>query len=180
MQLATHPHYVQALRKEFHDNAVTYSCQRPWPFLDAIINESLRMWPSFYAASPRVTPPEGLTINNHFIPGDMVVQMPPFALFRDPRYFVRPDEFVPERWLDKPEMIIRKEAFLPFMTGPYSCAGKALAMMEMRSVIGRVISEFDVRLPEDFVAERYWEGIKDHVTAGPPKQFVRFVSILGE
>jgi cytochrome P450 len=178
IHLATHPHYMQALRKEFRDNAATYSCERPLPPLDAVINESMRVWPSVFAAAPRITPPEGLTINGHFIPGGMVVQLPPFALARDPRHFVKPDEFIPERWLDKPELIIRKEAFMPFMTGPYNCAGKSLAYMELRSVVGRVISEFDVKLPEGFEAHKYWEGIRDHFTAGPPKQLVRFVSVL--
>lgn len=68
-----------------------------------------------------------------------------------------------------------RAAFIPFSTGPYSCAGKALAMMELRSVVGRVIAEFDVRLDEGVDVNAYWEGIKDHFTAGAPKVMVRFV-----
>lgn len=178
MHLATHPRYMYALRKEFRDNASTYHCQRALPLLDAIIQESMRIWPSVFSASPRLTPPEGLTINGHYIPGNISVQIPPFAMNRDPRHVVEPHKFIPERWLGKPELLLRKEVCTPFMTGPYNCAGKALAMMELRSVVGRVVNEFDVKLPEDFEAEKYWNGIKNHFTAGVPKQNVVFVRVV--
>lgn len=48
-------------------------------------------------------------------------------------------------------------------------------MMELRSVVGRVVSEFDVLLEEGTDVKAYWEGVKDHFTAGPPKMMVRFV-----
>lgn len=99
-------------------------------------------------------------------------------MFHDPRYFVEPDVFIPERWLDRPELVLRKDAFNPFMTGPYNCAGKGMAMMELRSVVSRVISEFDVKMPEGFNEEQYWNGIKDQGTAGPPRQEVMFVKLV--
>ncbi|KZM21184.1 heme binding [Ascochyta rabiei] len=177
MQLATHPQYTDAIRAEHCANASTYHCARSLPLLDSVINESMRLWPSVFFASQRVTPPEGLTINGHFIPGNTIVQIPPFVLNRDARNFVDPDSFVPERWTSRPEMVMNKAAFLPFSTGSYSCAGKNLAWMELRSVVGRVVNEFDVRLPEEFVEETYWEGIREHFTAGPPRQEVRFIRV---
>jgi cytochrome P450 len=178
MHLATHPHYTRALRNELIANASTYHCQRPLPLLDAIINESMRRWPSVYFPSQRVTPPSGLPINSqHLIPGNMIVQIPPFALYRDARNFAQPDDFIPERWLDRPELVLRKDAFIPFSTGPYNCAGKGLAMMELRSVVGRVVREFDVVLQEGFDEGKYWDGIKDHFTAGAPRVEVRFVGV---
>jgi cytochrome P450 len=177
MQLATQPAYMQALRKEIRANEATYHCEGPLPLLDAVIQESMRLWPSVYFASQRVTPPEGLTIGTHFIPGNMLVQIPPFVLNRDPRNFVNPDKFIPERWLDRPELVLWKDAFMPFSTGPYNCAGKGLAMMELRSMISRVVKEFDVVLPDDCKEEIYWGGIRDHFTAGPPKQNVKFVKV---
>jgi cytochrome P450 len=180
MHLATRPKYMHALRKAFQANASTYHCQRALPLLDAIINESMRLSPSVFLYSPRVTPPEGLVIKGHYIPGNMIVQIPPFPLFHDARHFVRPDDFIPERWLDKPELVLRKDAFNPFMMGPYSCAGKSMAMMELRSVVGRVINEFDVVVPEGFDGDKYWSAIKDHGTAGAPRQDVRFVRVAQE
>ncbi|KAF1943290.1 cytochrome P450 [Clathrospora elynae] len=175
MHLATHPTYMQAIRAEFLANISTYNCQHSLPLLDAVIHESMRLWPSVFFASQRVTPPQGLDINGHFVPGNMIVQIPLFPLSRDPRNFVEPDTFIPERWTTKPEMVLNKQAFMPFSTGPYNCAGKGLAMMELRSVIGRVVSEFDVKLEEGFSAEKYWGGVMDHFTSGPPNQMVKFM-----
>lgn len=41
-------------------------------------------------------------------------------------------------------------------------------------MIARVVNEFDVILPEGFDKDVYFGGIKDHFTAGPPDQKVRF------
>ncbi|KAJ4985563.1 benzoate 4-monooxygenase cytochrome P450 [Stagonosporopsis vannaccii] len=175
MQLATHPLYVHWIRKEHRLNLSEYHCSKSLPLLDAVINESMRLWPSLFFASQRITPPGGLTINGHFIPGDTIVHMPPIVLNRDARNFVRPDEFVPERWTTKPELVLNKTAFLPFSTGQYSCVGKALAYMELRSVVRRVVNEFDIILSDGFVADEYWNGVKDHFSAGPPRQEAIFV-----
>jgi len=116
-----------------------------------------------------------MTINGHYIPGNTIVFMPPFAINRDPRNFEQPEQFIPERWTSRPELVLNKGAFIPFSTGPYNCVGKGLAMMEMRSVINRVVNEFDVVLPQGFKEEVYFGDIKDHFTAGPPEQMVSFV-----
>lgn len=105
----------------------------------------------------------------------MLVQIPLFPVFRDARNFVAPDEFVPERWTTRPELVRNKSVFIPFSTGPYSCAGKALALMELRSLVGRVVAEFDVFVQEGTDVRAYWEAIRDNFTAGAPGVRVRFV-----
>jgi cytochrome P450 len=55
IHLATRPKYMYALRKELQANASTYHCQRSLPLLDAIINESMRLWPSVLLYSSRHT-----------------------------------------------------------------------------------------------------------------------------
>lgn len=166
---------MAAVRAEFLANLDSYNCQRPLPLLEAVILESLRISPSVFFGSQRVTPPEGMEINGHFIPGNMLVHIPLFPLFHDPRNFVSPDEFIPERWTTRPELILNRHAFIPFSTGAHNCAGKALAMMELRSVVGRVVAEFDVVLDEGTDVDAYWEGIKDHFTAGPPNMTAKFI-----
>lgn len=175
MQLATHPEYLRALREEYRSNEATYHCERSLPLLDAVIHESMRLIPSIFLASQRVTPPGGLQVGSVYIPGNMIVQMSSFAMYRDPRNFVQPDEFIPERWTTRPELMLNKNVFNPFSMGPYNCVGRPLAYMELRSVIARVVNEFDVRVPDDFVAERYWERVTSRLTAVPPEQMVRFV-----
>jgi cytochrome P450 len=58
--------------------------------------------------------------------------------------FQHASEFIPERWGDKPELILNKAAFAPFSSGVYSCVGKQLALMELRGVIARAVTQFDI------------------------------------
>lgn len=179
MQLAIHPATMRALRNEYRNYETTYNCQRSIPLLDAVIHESLRLWPSLFFLGQRVVQPHGLQIGSRFLPGNTIVQLHPFVINRDPRNFAYPEDFIPERWTTKPELVLNKDAFIPFSTGPYDCVGKRLAYMEMRSVVARVIAEFDVRLPKDFAEAAYWGAVKDHITASaPPNQEVMFCKVV--
>ena len=89
-------------------------------YLDAIINETLRLKPAVPGGVPRVTPASGLQIDEVFIPGDTNVIVPAYAIQRDPRYFEDPDTFIPERWTDeKSEMIRDRAAYAPFSLGRF-------------------------------------------------------------
>jgi cytochrome P450 len=56
------------------------------------------------------------------------------ALHRDPRYWERPDEFWPERFLsDNP--CKHKYGFIPFIFGPRVCIGQAFALLEAHLIL---------------------------------------------
>jgi cytochrome P450 len=61
-----------------------------------------------------------------------------------PKSYVRPLEFIPERWYSSPELIKNKSAFIPFALGFWGCIGKPLAYMELRAVIARLVMSFDI------------------------------------
>jgi cytochrome P450 len=52
------------------------------PYLSAIINEVLRLYPPVPSGLQRLTPPEGATIAGRFIPGDMIISTPTYAVQR--------------------------------------------------------------------------------------------------
>jgi len=87
------------------------------PYVDAVINETMRLQPPVPANLTRTTPKEGLTIGGVYIPGDITVSVPTYAIHRDRRYFERPLEFLPERWTDQPELVKDPKAFIPFSIG---------------------------------------------------------------
>ncbi|KOC16698.1 hypothetical protein AFLA70_289g001671 [Aspergillus flavus AF70] len=65
--------------------------------LDAILNETMRLYSPNPSGLQRVTPAEGLQIGDKFIPGNVVVQVQMYTVYRDNRVFEHPDEFIPER-----------------------------------------------------------------------------------
>ncbi|OJD40813.1 cytochrome p450 [Diplodia corticola] len=178
-----------------------YTCLRPTlPLLDATINECLRLHPPVLWASSRVTGPSGLhipktteteqllqspagtslatetktttTTTTTYIPPNTIVSIPPCGITRDPRNFVDPDAFRPERWTEQQSHLIRRrEAFIPFLIGPYQCPGKGLAMMELRSAVARTVARFDVVWMdgEGRSLAGWLDEIKDHFTMGVPR-----------
>ncbi|KAL2809999.1 cytochrome P450 [Aspergillus granulosus] len=141
--------------------------------LDAIINETLRLHPAVPSGTQRTTPPEGLQIGDRYIPGDVMVCVPTYTLFRDERVFVQPQEFLPERWTTRPDLVKEPSAFIPFNAGPYSCVGKQLALMELRRVAAEILTRYDVHLAEEQRVNDFLDSFHDTFTlATGPLQLV--------
>lgn len=85
--------------------------------LDAIINETMRMHPPISSNGSRFSPPEGMVIGDTFVPGDVELFLPIFLYHRCERYFKQADEFIVERWTTRPDLIVDRRAFHPFLTG---------------------------------------------------------------
>ncbi|KAJ5912399.1 hypothetical protein N7504_001282 [Penicillium tannophilum] len=90
------------------------------PYLEAVINETLRLEPFVPNGQPRVTPPERLQADEVWIPGETIVVLPQYVLQCDERYFPFGSDFIPEQWLDEEDNFIKhEEAFFPFQLGKY-------------------------------------------------------------
>lgn len=86
-ELSQNPKALQALQKEVDDlyatteniDAITLSKLR---YMDAVINETLRLHPPVPSGLQRMTPPEGLQIDQTFIPGNTILQIPSYTMYR--------------------------------------------------------------------------------------------------
>ncbi|KAF1950067.1 cytochrome P450 [Byssothecium circinans] len=133
-------------------------------YLDAFINEILRLYPPNPSGFLRTTPKAGIHIGNRYIPGDTTICTPLWSLHRSERNFVEPLKFQPERWTTKSEMVIHKEAFIPFGCGPYGCIGKKLALMEIRTALIELVKTFDFAFAELQSGESFLERTRDTFT----------------
>ncbi|KAL3478339.1 cytochrome P450 monooxygenase [Aspergillus californicus] len=163
--LASNPSWQKKLQEELaqlpdlsNDSLATVK------LFDALINETLRLHPAVPSGTQRLTPPEGLHIGDRYIPGNVMVCMPSHALFRDPRIFGRPQEFLPERWITEPDLVKDSSAFIPFNSGPYSCVGKQLALMELRTVTAEILTRYNVVFAEGQTVDAFWKGKRDTFT----------------
>ena len=63
-------------------------------------------------------------------------------------------------------------AYLPFSIGPANCAGKNLALLELRALVCHLLREFDFYIPESGVQRREfddWErGVCDYFVMSRP------------
>lgn len=154
---------LDALKPSSSDLAEYYRQLTNLPFLNACIKEGLRLHPPIPGGMLRVTPPGGLTLpNGTFIPGNTTVSVPILAMQRDARYYTRPDEYIPDRWMtERPDWTRDATAFLPFGAGHYLCPGKNMAYMELRLVLAKLISHFDARLADGEDGRKFLTETKD-------------------
>ncbi|KAI9054769.1 hypothetical protein LZ554_001918 [Drepanopeziza brunnea f. sp. 'monogermtubi'] len=187
-----------------------FRCGVEYPVLDSIIKETLRLYPTVLFATRRTNTAEDIVIPHDStttttattttsgppssplvvasatrIPRDSVVSMPAYVLHRDPRNFVHPGDFIPERWTTRPELVLNRHAFIPFSTGITNCPGRKLAMMELRDVVARVLHEFDLRLAggmagESFDVETWMKGTRDYLVAKVPRVELEFAERFPE
>lgn len=167
------------------------------PYLDAVINETMRLHPPVPSGTQRQTPAEGLQVGDIFIPGNTLVRVPMYTVSRgmtvtryifrlsmlkpsDERYFEKPLKFIPERWTTERELTKNSSVFIPFLigtatsrnpvrntkmlTGPYSCVGKQLALMELRYVVAQIVHRYDVELATGENRKRFEDGMRDNFT----------------
>ncbi|KAK4041875.1 cytochrome P450 [Parachaetomium inaequale] len=135
--------------------------------LNGVIQEALRLHPAIPSGFPRLTPPEGITVGGTYIPGEMTVVLPVYAMQHDEDNYEAADEFVPERWYSRPEMIKNRDAFLTWNIGMNGCIGRALATIEMRDLITHWIQSFKtVRFAAGEDGTRLVTQTKDHFTLG--------------
>ncbi|KAF8543665.1 cytochrome P450 monooxygenase-like protein [Trichophaea hybrida] len=178
LHLALHPSIQQKLRvsilESFPDHSSENLLSTKCEYLEAVITEITRLHPAVPPGLQRLTPKEGCWIGSTFIPGDTLVFASTYNIQRDPRYFVKPDEFIPERWTTSPELVIDKTAFAPFSTGPAACVGRNVAQMEIRCVLMKTLRLYEIAATEGFDREVYFGGVQDKFTTALPGLELRF------
>ncbi|RSM03390.1 hypothetical protein CDV31_010524 [Fusarium ambrosium] len=153
--LTTHPDILAKLNDEVRsaftsEDEIDMISVQKLPYMLAVLNESLRMFPPVVNGIPRLIGPGGDTIIGQYIPEGTTVDIWHWAVYRNPDHFAQPNDFVPERWLGDPCFDNdAKRALQPFSIGPRDCIGKNLANAEMRLILARLAWNFDIRLAED-------------------------------
>lgn len=112
------------------------------PILNAVIEETLRLYGAAPATLPRLTPKGGATFKDYYIPAGTVVGTQAYSLHRDPSLFPNPDTFDHTRWLSPGGVSpLAKSVFHPFGAGTRVCIGIHLARMELRLATARFFQE---------------------------------------
>jgi cytochrome P450 len=73
------------------------------PYLDAVIQEAMRPYPSVGLLFERHVPPSGAQICGQHIPGGTIVDINAWVLQHDQVVYPEPEKFIPERWLESSE-----------------------------------------------------------------------------
>jgi cytochrome P450 len=167
-ELAQHKgvmHRLQTeIRSTFSSEAeITVAATTHLAYLDAVINETLRLDPPVVIGVPRITPPAGAVVCGEYVPGGTYVTYNQFSANRQSYNFRSPNTFMPERFLANSEGDDMK-SYQPFGMGRNMCLGMKLAMAELRVTVARLVWGFDVEMK----GERWDWGVQ--------KTFILWVS----
>lgn len=158
--LAMNPSCLHTLRQELDEATQRGELSEPamfketqkLPYLQAVIYEALRMHPAVGMPLTRVVGQNGAHIAGQFFPPGTEVGINPWVIHRNTSIF-GPDaaQFRPERWLtpDLEERTNLERHFLAFGTGPRTCLGKNISLLEMSKVVPQVVRRFDFELLVD-------------------------------
>jgi cytochrome P450 len=81
-----------------------------------------------------------------------------YAIQHDPTYFPSPRTFNPDRWLKVGSLEEPKgaanSALNPFSIGPRRCAGRSMALLELRLLMARTLFGFDFRFADGRTSQK--------------------------
>ena len=117
------------------------------PYTDAVVKESMRLYPPAYVLGREAI--EDCEIGGYNVPARATIYMSPWVLHRDPRWFVEPEKFLPERWLDGLAARLPRFAYMPFGGGPRVCIGDRFAMMEAVLILATISRRYRLERTSD-------------------------------
>lgn len=151
--LLAHPDVLARLQREVRTafksaDDINIASVNRLPYMLAVLNESLRMYPPVTSNLVRMVPPGGAQIAGRFVPAGTYVEVQHWSINHSDANFTNPWEFNPERFLNPGEGDVL-EALQAFSVGPRNCIGRNLAYAEMRLILARLVFDFDMTLAAD-------------------------------
>lgn len=140
---------------------VTKNMITQMPYLDAVIKESMRLYPvapfivrklttsiTIPTETKTAAHPTQSTSNGAIsLPEQTFACIWIYALHRNPKLWNSPDDFIPERWID-PQLQQKDQgqkefgSYMPFAIGPRNCLGQPLAQIILRMLLARILDKY--------------------------------------
>ncbi|HEV7299730.1 MAG TPA: cytochrome P450 [Tepidisphaeraceae bacterium] len=105
------------------------------PYTRAIVSEAMRAYPPVWTVGREAN--DDVQLGEHTLKKGAIVLTSQWVAHHDARWWPRPNEFDPDRWLT-PDPDRPRYAYFPFAGGPRSCIGEAFAWMEMILVLATI------------------------------------------
>ncbi|XP_017227478.1 6,7,8-trihydroxycoumarin synthase isoform X1 [Daucus carota subsp. sativus] len=124
------------------------------PYLRAVVKETMRLYPPGPLLLPRETMGSSVIGEDkdhmYKIKPKTLVFVSMWAIGRDPEDWKEPLEFIPERFLERPDIDYKGQHFeyIPFGAGRRQCPGLNLGAMNVELALANVLYTFDWELPD--------------------------------
>ncbi|XP_073985370.1 probable cytochrome P450 9f2 isoform X2 [Rhodnius prolixus] len=177
--LGLYPNVQEKVREEVEAlSHINYETVHDLKYLDAVINETLRLYPPWLLLTKQCTQDTVLKSGDRTYPltKGMSVAVPVYSISRDPQYFREPTEFDPSRFYETP----LPPSFFPFGIGPRACLGSNFALTQIKLALVYLIENFKI-LPRDEGATMPELNPRNVIGIVPPNGlWIKFENIKSE
>src|SRR3954452_4319656 len=138
------------------------------PYLDQVLKETLRLWPTAPAFAVRPRDEETTLAGGYTVRRDQTLLVLTPQLHRDPAVWADPEHFDPDRFAFERAQQLPPNAWKPFGNGQRSCIGRGFALQEAALFLAMLLQRFDLSLADP----DYHLKIKQTLTIKPEGLFV--------
>ncbi|XP_006461186.1 hypothetical protein AGABI2DRAFT_150975 [Agaricus bisporus var. bisporus H97] len=122
-------------------------------YIMAIYNETIRLFPPASAITKFAPEDTSITVGNCYsdeqrripVPKGTKLTIDIAAVQRNPKYWEKPNEFIPERFLGD----YNKDAFVAFSVGPRACLGRKFNETEGVAALTSIVSRYKIEIQDE-------------------------------
>ncbi len=149
--LSQNPDAEQRMQKEIDDvignRAPTIDDVPKLKYVEMVLAESMRLYPPAWAMGRRAK--EDFVLGPYRLPAGTTVLISQFVTQRDPRNFVEPLKFFPERFALGGRGTFPKFSYFPFGAGFRQCIGESFAWTEGILSLATIAQKWRLRLADN-------------------------------
>ncbi|CAG9797065.1 unnamed protein product [Chironomus riparius] len=158
--LSHHPEVQEKIFQEIKDitdgrDELSLDDLNKMNLMERVLKESLRLYPPVHFIARKLS--DDLYNDGILLKKDTIVNIMIFDIHRDPEYFPEPEKFDPDRFL--PENFEKRHnfAYLAFSAGMRNCIGQRFAMLELKTMLTKIVLNFKI-LPVTSFDELIFKG----------------------
>jgi cytochrome P450 len=146
--LSEHPSVYEKLREELQsvlgDSTPTLDTIGKLPYLEWVLNESMRLYPPAWSQGRRAV--EAFDLDGYHFPAGTMLMFSQWVMHRLPDIWEASDEFRPERWDPVSGQKVPQWAYFPFGGGPRICIGMPFAQLEAKLLLAIILQHYRLQL----------------------------------
>ncbi|XP_037045357.1 probable cytochrome P450 6a13 [Bradysia coprophila] len=151
-ELAYNPDIQERVRQEVSERTessngeITYENIHEMPYLNQVINESLRRFPPAFTTLRQCIKDYPIPGTKHVLKKGQGLMIPIYQIHHDEQYWKDPYTFNPDRFTTEEIAKRPNLAFLPFGEGPRNCIGMRFALVNVKFAVATMVKNFKFTL----------------------------------
>ncbi|CAG2158120.1 unnamed protein product [Oppiella nova] len=123
---------------------ISYEALTQMPYLDAVVSESLRLYPPAVRLVRQATSAYSLGETGISIEPGQHVEIPIYNVQHSGEYYDNPEKFDPDRFMPENKHKLVPYTFMPFGLGPRTCIGMRFGLLVMKCALAHFIMRYRV------------------------------------